>query len=372
MDQKTAQTLFEEGATLIFLNVPEGTEFGIDYNTWTVGERFKGVKMIPPGVHFVYFSAVNIRDNQTAPRTGFFHNFKRKEILVKRWNKKDEDIAEERYTDPDEIARYRDTLRDLDRFLGPYPYDSLKKWVSLSNHLTESVLERLMPECGKILSATQLESDDATRTTEDRAKLAEARKSEQETSTAEQQLPRMHVISGTAIRFSAIPQNYPQGASPSEITKHSMDSSYALQSLLDSSYKDNPKDLLGELQFAFVCFLIGQVYDSFEQWKKLVHLLCTSEDAIHNHPEVYSLFITILHFQLREIPSDFFVDIVSSDNFLTSNLRLFFDNLKESQGVQVGLKEKGLKFKRSLTRHFKWNFNVVHNDEDDPMVVEVS
>ncbi len=61
MDQKTAKILFEEGATLIFLNVPEGTEFGIDYNTWTVGERFKGVKMIPPGVHFVYYSAVNIR-----------------------------------------------------------------------------------------------------------------------------------------------------------------------------------------------------------------------------------------------------------------------------------------------------------------------
>ena len=376
MDQQTAQRLFEEGATLIFLNVPEGTEFGIDYNTWAVGEHFKGVKMIPPGVHFVYYSAVNVREAQTAPRTGFFHNFKSREILVKRWSQKDEDIADERYTDPEEIARYRDTLRDLDRFLGPYPYESFKKWLSLSNQINERVLEKLMPECGKILSATQLESDEATRTTADRAKIAESRKTDNPDGVltaemAEQQLPKMHQKSGTAIRFSAIPKSYPEGATPSEITKHSLDSSYALQTLIDTHYRDNPGDILGELQFAFVCFLIGQVYDAFEQWKQLVHLFCSAHDAIAQHPDVYSDFITLMYFQLREIPSDFFVDIVSCDNFLTENLREFFDNVKECSRASVALKEKGVKFKRNLTRHFRWNFDVVADEEDDPVVVEM-
>ena len=49
------QALFREGAILAFLGVPEGTEFGIDYNCWRVGHKFKGVKMIPPGIHFVYY-----------------------------------------------------------------------------------------------------------------------------------------------------------------------------------------------------------------------------------------------------------------------------------------------------------------------------
>ena len=57
MDQDTARTLFEEGATLVFLDVPEGTEFGIDCNSWEVGPLFKGVKMIPPGFHFIYYRA---------------------------------------------------------------------------------------------------------------------------------------------------------------------------------------------------------------------------------------------------------------------------------------------------------------------------
>ena len=55
MDQDTAQVLFKEGAIFVFLDVPVGTEFGIDYNSWNVGPQFRGVKMIPPGVHFVYY-----------------------------------------------------------------------------------------------------------------------------------------------------------------------------------------------------------------------------------------------------------------------------------------------------------------------------
>ena len=55
MDQETANVLFEEGAILVFLDMPEGSEFGMDFNSWNVGPNFRGMKMIPPGVHFVYY-----------------------------------------------------------------------------------------------------------------------------------------------------------------------------------------------------------------------------------------------------------------------------------------------------------------------------
>ena len=55
MDQDRAKKLFHFGATFLFLDVPEGTEFGMDCNVWTVGPKFKGVKMIPPGLHFIHF-----------------------------------------------------------------------------------------------------------------------------------------------------------------------------------------------------------------------------------------------------------------------------------------------------------------------------
>lgn len=55
MDPQTAKVLFEQGAMFIIMDFPEGAEFSIDYNTWTVGSNFKGVKMIPPGIHFISF-----------------------------------------------------------------------------------------------------------------------------------------------------------------------------------------------------------------------------------------------------------------------------------------------------------------------------
>ena len=55
MDQTRARELFLEGSVLILLDVPEGSEIGIDYNSWNVGPRFKGIKMIPAGFHFIYY-----------------------------------------------------------------------------------------------------------------------------------------------------------------------------------------------------------------------------------------------------------------------------------------------------------------------------
>jgi len=55
MTPEVSQRLFKEGATFVFLDVPVGTEIGIDMQSWNTGEKFKGIKMIPPGLHFVYF-----------------------------------------------------------------------------------------------------------------------------------------------------------------------------------------------------------------------------------------------------------------------------------------------------------------------------
>ena len=47
--------------------------------------RFLGVKMIPPGVHFVHWNAVNTVHSQVGPRAGFFHDFAAGECVVKRY-----------------------------------------------------------------------------------------------------------------------------------------------------------------------------------------------------------------------------------------------------------------------------------------------
>lgn len=182
-------------------------------------------------------------------------------------------------------------------------------------------------------------------------------------------LPKMEPVKGTRIRYTKIPtQKYPSGATPAEITKFSIDSSFQLEAIMKDRYPDNPTGVLGEVQFAFICFLIGQNYDSFEQWKWLVHTMCTSDGALKTHAKLFTDFISMLHFQVREIPEDFFVDIVSQSNFLTATLHELFSNL-ESQDVDAALRSRGLKFRQHLTEKFKWDFT---SEPDDfaPVVVE--
>lgn len=69
----------------------------------------------------------------------------------------------------------------------------------------------------------------------------------------------------------------------------------------------------GELQIAFVVFLCGQLFEGFEQWKRLLTVICSADNCIgRQQMQAFFLhFISLLHFQLKEVPSDLFLDIVS-------------------------------------------------------------
>ena len=57
-------------------------------------------------------------------------------------------------------------------------------------------------------------------------------------------------------------------------------------------------EVLAELQFSFVCFLVGQHYDSFEHWKHLLVLFLQCDGSILRYPDFYSKLISDLHFQV--------------------------------------------------------------------------
>lgn len=73
---------------------------------------------------------------------------------------------------------------------------------------------------------------------------------------------------------------------------------------------------------------------------------------------------------MQEVPSDMFVDIVSSENFLIQTLRVLFDNVLENEEVDIQLKRRTLHLKQFVTQRFQWDFDVEPDDEA-PVVVEV-
>lgn len=390
MSQETAQVLFQEGATLIFLNVPKGTEFGIDMKSWNTGENFKGVKMIPPGLHFIHYSAVG-KMGDTAPRIGFLHNFIPKELLVMKWDSKLEDINQSSVSS-EEVERIRQNLKNLDKSLGPYPYDVYDKWKNLTSHITLELVEKLQPASGNIRSALELVSCSNA----DRPRGVATDKNEASTSKEipampetlspgsrrkifrpgmenidDDLLPDLKPVPGTEIRFTQFPErSYPDGSTPAEITKHSLDSSYVLEYLIKAH--QSPIDLIGELQFAFICFLIGHSLDAFEHWKRIANIICSSESALSKFRIVFDSFLTAFDAELVEVPEDFLANIVSNNNFVYHKLRELFRSIDNSN-IDGRLKTKARRFKMKLTQEYQWDFSNLNEDEDDeaPVIVEI-
>lgn len=379
VDPSIGDRLLAQGATLVFLDVPAGTEFGVDMQTNVVGDNFRGVKLIPAGLHFVHYSAVS-KTGASAPRTGFFYYFEKGEMLVKKWDKAAEDVSREPVP-KEEVERLRLNLRgDLDQYLAVFSYVDWCNWIALTRHVTREVLERLQPESCVIHSATPFEPlKFRSRRGRDLASMASSSGDGGEDvhlADRARELLELKELPEYRIRFTEIPRKrHPSNATPAEITRHGMDSSYVLERLLSAWPREH--DLLGELQFVFVCFLVGHVYPCFEQWQKLVRIFCNSGEAIDRHPELFSDLISVLHFQLREVPCDFFVDIVSRKNFLTEALALLFRNIAESGVVDdspTSLKMKAFRFKISLTKLMGWSFEGGDgelSDEDAPVIVDL-
>ena len=77
------------------------------------------------------------------------------------------------------------------------------------------------------------------------------------------------------------------------------------------------------------------------------------------------------HFQIREVPDDFFYDIVASNNFLVALLTRMFRSAEANEAVDVRLKDRMDKFKANLAQKFDWDFGDDDDDEDAPVVVDL-
>ena len=68
--------------------------------TFQIGQKFKGLKMIPPGVHFLSSCQLG-QPGQLAPYTGRFLSFGEGQVLIMRWDPRIEALTD--LTDSDEV-----------------------------------------------------------------------------------------------------------------------------------------------------------------------------------------------------------------------------------------------------------------------------
>lgn len=334
---------------VILENVPAGTDVGIDYHVWTSGPHFRGIANIPPGFHFIFFAFTD-KYGEKSPRSGFYVHLKAGEVVRKVYDEQNEEMK-----DVDGFQNQSD-LEEIGKYLAPYPLEHCSKWPTLTDRISPQLVCRVQPVCRKIDFLTTVHMEEQASKHMNSVLNVDSRI---ENSTDE----------NAVIRFTRLPLKLPEGLTPQEVTKHSMDSSYMLEKLI-GSMEGGEEDLIGELQFAFVTFLIGQVYDCFEHWKLLVSLLTKSQDTLLKRNGLYTRFVDTVRLQMEEIPQDYFADITAQHNFLVHTFQRFFDNFADPSGMSGELVKKVSLLKHHLLHLFECDFEE-ENEEDMPVVVEL-
>jgi A1 cistron-splicing factor AAR2 len=328
MDLDEAKRLFHEGAIIIMLDAPTNFKVGIDGVFWTVGPKFRGIKMIPLGLHFISYHLLGQGDEAGA-LTGFLHFFQRKEIIAMRWNSHSEQM--QFLEDEEELDRFRANLLDLDRSLGPYPLDrpEIFRFQRWSTHITPELLERVLPKRHHIITPMAASYHEGGPLT----------------------LEDLH--------FSVIPtdKEIARLHGPAKI----LDKSHILHQL-------QPNDLIGELELSFILLLLGHNFEGFEQWRSIVDLLCHCPLHVHHQPAFYLGFMEIMTFQLRECPADFFDSTVASDNRLCQWLQILVDDCLTSENEE--LVKRSRIFANFIQDRFGWDLlDDLETGEDAPTIV---
>ncbi|XAR51480.1 hypothetical protein NMG60_11006114 [Bertholletia excelsa] len=380
MDPDTALGYVKHGASLLLLDVPQYTIVGIDTQMFSVGPAFKGIKMIPPGPHFVYYSSSNREGSEFSPIIGFFIDAGPSEVIIRKWDQQEERLVK---LSEDEEERYSQAVKQLefDRQLGPYTLSQYGDWKRLSNYITRSTIERIEPIGGEITVACESEMVGKIPKTSMERALTEQLKDSKFSRSADKSQNK-------GCYYTAIPRVIKhKGIHGQDLTSLNLDKTQLLESILMKDYGGAEDLILGELQFAFVAFLMGQSLEAFLQWKSLVSLfLGCIEAPLRTRSQLFAKFVKVFYYQLKygfqkehtdpggaEKSASALLDEswLSADSFLHRLCKDFFALVLEAPVVDGDLLLWTRKLKELLEDTFGWNFEQIsvadgtYREEDD-------
>jgi A1 cistron-splicing factor AAR2 len=329
---------------LLLLNSPKFMQFGIDNNIFSLGEKFMGVKLIPNGSHFITFS---LKEENYMVKQGFFiyvNSLGKNEdckIHIRKW----EPLLSEFITlKPEEYKNFQIGCQNLefDQYLGNYPDESLASWCDLSKFISPEILEKLEPINRKYITTSKEYAGELSMNDYD--------------------------IKGN-IYFTEIPQNSKhkliyskvKEKAPEEIYKTCTDKSEICKEIIYNKYATIKNDLLGELQYSFITFFFGEIYESFEQWRSIFILITQCEslliqnECIKEYSKFFCDFIEIIYNQFRIFENDFFSNELTGNNFIKRYLDNFILFIKENKNqIDQGVYKRCLLFEKFLKEFFNY------------------
>ncbi|KAF2733071.1 hypothetical protein EJ04DRAFT_535706 [Polyplosphaeria fusca] len=323
--------------TVLLLDLPPSALGGIDLLSFTTTPRFKGVKNLPPGLHFVFASS----EAGLAVRHGawfYVSPGSTPQIFIKKWDPATEELVPE--TEQPEVMRWRANLGSMWKG-GLTPYRQTVKseetaeddtaveestdWTRLTSRIGSTLLSRI----------TGLNTDHWS--------LSSA-------SSAAEDLEYIPGLDqGNSVKFPEkelqflpidLKRTWRIGATGQERTEAALDRTWALGDIIDNhchgqDTRTRELEVLGELQFAFLMVLTLNNNSCLEQWKRLLGVLLTCQEAVKQRTHLFIELLLILKLQLShcmDTETGLF-DISEEDGgFLRPLLRRFRKGLDDHDG----------------------------------------
>lgn len=354
MDPARAQRLFRAGALLLLLDVPPSFEVGIDGASWAVGPLFKGLKMVPPGLHFLYYRVLG-RDGDAGALSGVFLFLAPGEVRAMRWTAATEEFVALGEEEAHTLAAPH-ALPDLDRHLGPFPVDGTEwpRFLRWTRHVTPELVARILPNRRAALSSMT----GSYHGTMDLGRAAGAPRA-----AADLTVDDLHFTPISQTSLAARP------AAADALTAQILDRTAYLDSLLQGPLAGDARSLLGELELAFVILVLGHNFEGFEQWRAIVCMLCQCPRKVASSPDLFCELIDTLRDQLGECPEDFFDAALVQDNRLVRWLTMLVDDCRS--GPDLRLARKADELASFASDRFGWTLDAhaLETGDDAPAIL---
>lgn len=144
---------------------------------------------------------------------------------------------------------------------------------------------------------------------------------------------------------------------------------------------------LGELQFAFLAFLLGHSLEGFLQWKKLVALLLGCDEAVRTQPDLFEAALEVVYRQIAfsfrkdggmELSGEVVGEHLFDDHFLKTLASGFIKSHVHDDELDVRIREVIRRLGDLLSQELGWDgcsangVEDLEDLEDGPVVVDFS
>lgn len=141
-----------------------------------------------------------------------------------------------------------------------------------------------------------------------------------------------------------------------------MDCIEAVDLLLSS----REKVIFEEIEFSFILFVCGHSVEGLSHWRKILGLLANSDQAVEKYRIFYRNYLTVLQYQLPELPIELMEQTQSNTVYL--DVRKLLLNC-----YQAGLTSVAQTLEKSLKGSLLWKFEDLFSEDPDdlPTFVEL-